>query len=436
MECGKTPEVPDARRWMVLAAGVVAITAGCMFQFGLPFLIPALRADGMSLAGAGTGRRQPELRPDGDPGGVGRGGRPVGRAGGPGARAGRRAPRCSASRRAVPHRARRTRRSRRDRPGGGLPGARGGRGSRRARGQRSADPRLVRRPPARSRDGHPADRAAPGGRARRPWCCRRSPGHGVAAAVGVLAAVCAAAVAVVLLGVRDAPHPAASHGAAGSSPYRTPVLWRIHATSALLVLPQFTVGAFGLTYLVDVHGWSPVGGGRAAGRRPGRGSRDAAAGRLVVRPGRQPDRSAAPDRGGDPGRPRRAHRRDPDALARRRRPARRRHDDHGQPQRAGLHRRRRVRGQRLGGAGPGDPEHRAERRRRVHPAVGRGAGRRAGLRARVRAGRRRTPAGRRAGAAPAAPTGTRAPRRRRRECRDGPDPRATSLEAPASPSTP
>jgi sugar phosphate permease len=40
------------------------------------------------------------------------------------------------------------------------------------------------------------------------------------------------------------------------------VLWRIHAASALLVLPQFTVAAFGLTYLVDTQGWTPVDGGR------------------------------------------------------------------------------------------------------------------------------------------------------------------------------
>jgi sugar phosphate permease len=38
---------------VVLAVGMLAMTAGCAFQFGLPFLIPALRAEGLSLSQAG-----------------------------------------------------------------------------------------------------------------------------------------------------------------------------------------------------------------------------------------------------------------------------------------------------------------------------------------------------------------------------------------------
>jgi sugar phosphate permease len=261
-ECGKTPEVPDVRRWGVLAAGVVAITAGCMFQFGLPFLIPALRAGGMSLAGAGLVAASPTF---------------------------------------------------------GLMatlvlwGAVADRWGERlvlALGLAVAAPLLgvaallFRTGAAAGQAGHgatvPATVAlalagaggaavhAASGRLILGWFAVHQRGlamgirqtaqplgvgaaalvlpvlarHGVAVAVAVLAAVCAAAVVVVLVGVRDAPHPAAAKGGAGSSPYRTPVLWRIHATSALLVLPQFTVGAFGLTYLVDVHAWSPVDGGR------------------------------------------------------------------------------------------------------------------------------------------------------------------------------
>src|SRR5205823_9952676 len=41
------------RRWAVLAAGTVALTAGCTFQYGLAYLIPALRGRGLSLAEAG-----------------------------------------------------------------------------------------------------------------------------------------------------------------------------------------------------------------------------------------------------------------------------------------------------------------------------------------------------------------------------------------------
>src|SRR5262249_31095208 len=43
-----------ARRWLVLAVGTVAVTAGSAFQYGLAYLIPALRADGLSLAQAGV----------------------------------------------------------------------------------------------------------------------------------------------------------------------------------------------------------------------------------------------------------------------------------------------------------------------------------------------------------------------------------------------
>src|ERR687895_1669416 len=44
----------DRRRWVALAVGSGAMTAGCAFQFGLPYLIPALRADGLSLEQAGV----------------------------------------------------------------------------------------------------------------------------------------------------------------------------------------------------------------------------------------------------------------------------------------------------------------------------------------------------------------------------------------------
>src|SRR5690242_9713245 len=43
----------ERRRWAVLAAGMAAMAAGCAFQFGLPFLLPALRREGLSLAQAG-----------------------------------------------------------------------------------------------------------------------------------------------------------------------------------------------------------------------------------------------------------------------------------------------------------------------------------------------------------------------------------------------
>ncbi len=44
---------PGGRRWVVLVAGLLAMTAGCTFQYGLAYLIPAFRAEGLSLEQAG-----------------------------------------------------------------------------------------------------------------------------------------------------------------------------------------------------------------------------------------------------------------------------------------------------------------------------------------------------------------------------------------------
>jgi len=68
---------------------------------------------------------------------------------------------------------------------------------------------------------------------------------------------------------RQVPAPAAS------SPYHQPVLWRIHAASALLVVPQFTVATFALVYLVDARGWTALAAGRllAVAQVCGAGSR-------------------------------------------------------------------------------------------------------------------------------------------------------------------
>jgi sugar phosphate permease len=46
------------------------------------------------------------------------------------------------------------------------------------------------------------------------------------------------------------------------SPYRQPILWRIHAASALLVVPQFAVATFALVFLVDARGWDATAAGR------------------------------------------------------------------------------------------------------------------------------------------------------------------------------
>ncbi|MGX1670455.1 MFS transporter [Streptomyces sp. NPDC055400] len=46
------------------------------------------------------------------------------------------------------------------------------------------------------------------------------------------------------------------------NPYRNPSLWRIHGTSALLCVPQFTASAFALVFLVDVRGYGAVAAGQ------------------------------------------------------------------------------------------------------------------------------------------------------------------------------
>ncbi|HEX7197252.1 MAG TPA: MFS transporter, partial [Candidatus Limnocylindria bacterium] len=40
---------PDSRRWTVLAVGLLGLIAGCAAQYGLAFLIPAMRSEGTSL---------------------------------------------------------------------------------------------------------------------------------------------------------------------------------------------------------------------------------------------------------------------------------------------------------------------------------------------------------------------------------------------------
>jgi sugar phosphate permease len=94
-----------------------------------------------------------------------------------------------------------------------------------------------------------------------------------------LGAFCLVAAALVIAFVRDPERPAPPAGQDGSgrtaSPYRQPVLWRIHAASALLVVPQFTVATFALVFLVDGRGWTALAAGRllAVAQACGAGSR-------------------------------------------------------------------------------------------------------------------------------------------------------------------
>lgn len=75
----------------------------------------------------------------------------------------------------------------------------------------------------------------------------------------LLPAFSALAVALlVAVFVTDPPRPDTDVTTPAGSPYRTMPIWRVHASSGLLVVPQLVVATFALVYLVDEYGWSPA----------------------------------------------------------------------------------------------------------------------------------------------------------------------------------
>jgi sugar phosphate permease len=88
--------------------------------------------------------------------------------------------------------------------------------------------------------------------------------HGVAAALLFPAIVCALAAVISAVGVLDPPRPprGEAHADDLASPYRgSSVLWRIHAVSVLLVVPQCLVWTFTLVWLMTDRGWSAASAG-------------------------------------------------------------------------------------------------------------------------------------------------------------------------------
>ena len=252
-----------ARRWLVLAAGTVAVTAGSAFQYGLAYLIPALRASGLSLAQAGVIVACPTA---------------------------------------------------------GLLltlvawGAAADRWGERwilATGLGVAGLVLLAAARARSTAALGACLVVAGaagasvyaasGRLILGWFAARERGlamgirqsaqplgvavaalalptlaaRGLVAAFAFLGGFCLVAAAMVVAAVRDPARGGERAQALRGSPYRTGLLWRIHAASALLVVPQFTVSTFALVFLVDVRGWrGPAAGALlAAAAAAGAGSR-------------------------------------------------------------------------------------------------------------------------------------------------------------------
>ncbi|HXZ64741.1 MAG TPA: MFS transporter [Streptosporangiaceae bacterium] len=252
-ESGRGGSAPG-RRWLILLVGLVAMTAGCTFQYGLAYLIPALRQQGFSLELASTLVACPTI-------GLlltliawgavaDRFGERVVLATGLGlagvvlvlavtVRGAAALALCLA-----------------------LAGAAGG-------SVFAASGRLILGWFARHERGLAMgirQSAQPLGVALAAATLPALGERGTAPPLAFLGGFCLAAAVLVVVFVRDpardAP-PAAPDGAAGStSPYRQPVLWRIHAASALLVVPQFTVATFALVFLVDARGWTALAAGR------------------------------------------------------------------------------------------------------------------------------------------------------------------------------
>lgn len=87
--------------------------------------------------------------------------------------------------------------------------------------------------------------------------------HGPEVALMVPAAFCALMAAAVIAIVKDPPRTPRAEGQPAGSPYRgRSLLWRVHASSALLVVPQFAVASFTLIFLVGQRHWDPVSAGR------------------------------------------------------------------------------------------------------------------------------------------------------------------------------
>jgi len=88
--------------------------------------------------------------------------------------------------------------------------------------------------------------------------------HGVSAALLFPAIVCAVAAVISAVGVLDPPRPprGEAHADDLANPYRgSSVLWRIHAVSVLLVVPQCLVWTFTLVWLMTDRGWSAASAG-------------------------------------------------------------------------------------------------------------------------------------------------------------------------------
>lgn len=92
-------------------------------------------------------------------------------------------------------------------------------------------------------------------------------GSGIRAALVLPIVLCAVLAVCCAIGITDPPRPARATVAttATANPYRSSgFLWRVHAVSVLLVVPQFTLSTYGLVWLVGL-GWSTPAAGLLVG---------------------------------------------------------------------------------------------------------------------------------------------------------------------------
>jgi sugar phosphate permease len=241
-------EPARGRRWLILGIGVAAQAASCSFLYGLPFVVPSMRQEGLTLAQAGVlvaaptvgvlltliawgaaadrfGERAVMALGLGASGAV-LGAGALGAASGPAlfavflAAGAASASVNAASGRVV--------------MGWFEPGQRGvAMGVRQAAQPLGVGIAALGLPPLAGA-----------------WGMR--PALLLPAGLALLAA------AVVALLCVDPPRTAGAAGRARRSPYRAAALWRLHGASALLVVPQFAVSAFAPVYLVATRHWSPV----------------------------------------------------------------------------------------------------------------------------------------------------------------------------------
>ncbi len=269
------------QRWVVLVAGLLAMTAGCTFQYGLAYLIPAFRAEGLSLEQAGILVACPTagllLTLVAWGAAADRWGERLVLGAGL-ALAGTILLAATTVHGTVAL--------------GACLAAAGAAGA----SVYAASGRLILGWfPARQRGLAMGIRqsAQPLGVAVAALALPAIGAHGWPAALAFLGTFCLAAAVLVAAAVRDPARPPRHARPPGHSPYRRApgpsspdgistdgtstdgtsscgtgrggtrtVLWRIHAASALLVVPQFAVATFALVFLVDAHGLGPVTAGR------------------------------------------------------------------------------------------------------------------------------------------------------------------------------